>query len=195
MKKLLVKSILAGMMIAIGTITYINASALVGAFMFSIGLLSIFQMNLHLFTGVVPYTTKVKEIPFVLTVLFGNILGACLMFAFPSSTAANVVQSKLQDPYWLMFVSSMLCNILIFIAVEANKKNNIVTVIFSVASFIICGFNHSIANVCFVMSARMFSWDVLVFILISLLGNAIGGICFRKLIGYENSKDRKKLCG
>lgn len=193
MKKVLVRSILAGIMIAIGAITYMNAPAPLGAFMFSIGLLSIFLLNLQLFTGLVPYTTKVKEVPFILTVLLGNMIGSCLMFAFPSDTAVDVVNTKLQDPYWLMFVSAMLCNVLIFIAVEANKKNNIITVIIAVASFIICGFNHSIANVCFVISARKFSWDVLVFILISVVGNAVGGICFRKLIEYANSKNREKL--
>jgi formate/nitrite transporter FocA (FNT family) len=120
MKKVLVKSILAGMMIAMGTITYMNASPIVGAFMFSIGLISIFQFNLYLFTGLVPYINIKRDIPFVLMVLLGNIVGGCLMLLFPSEVAVTLVENKLNDSHLNMFISAMLCNIFIYIAAEAN---------------------------------------------------------------------------
>ncbi len=193
MKRVLLKSILAGLMISIGTIAYLRTDPLFEAFLFSIGLLSIFEFEFYLFTGLVPYITKLKELPFILTVLCGNIVGCSLMFLFPSNHSKEIIQQKVSEEWWMILLSAMLCNILICVAVEAFKKQRIITVILSVATFVICGFNHSIANICFVVSARMFTWDTLVFILISLLGNAVGGICFRKLIEYENSKDRKKL--
>lgn len=195
MTKILVKSILAGLMISIGSIAYMNAPTYVGAFIFSIGLISIFQFNMYLFTGVVPYTNKAQEIPFLSLVLTGNIIGCCSMIAFPNELATTIVLSKMTAPHWEILISSILCNILIYVAVEANRKNNLATVILAVVTFIICGFNHSIANVCFVVSSRIFTYESILLIIISIIGNAIGGIVFRKLVEYAGSKNRKKLRG
>ena len=193
MKKILIKSILAGMMISIGAVTYMNAPPLIGAFMFSIGILTIFQLSLYLFTGLVPYMNKLREIPFTLTVLLGNVIGCCLMFLLPSQEASQILDNKLNDSYLVMFVSAMLCNVMIYIAVEAKKRKNTILIILAIASFILCGFNHSIANVCFVISSRVFTLDAAILVLISVVGNAVGGMLFRKLVEYANSKDREKL--
>ena len=181
------------MMISIGAVTYMNAPPLIGAFMFSIGILTIFQLSLYLFTGLVPYMNKLREIPFTLTVLLGNVIGCCLMFLLPSQEASQILDNKLNDSYLVMFVSAMLCNVMIYIAVEAKKRKNTILIILAIASFILCGFNHSIANVCFVISSRVFTLDAAILVLISVVGNAVGGMLFRKLVEYANSKDREKL--
>ena len=164
-----------------------------GEFMFSIGILSILELKLLLFTGVVPYVNKIKEIPYLLTVLFGNILGCLTMVMFPSEVALQIVQNKLSDSFVTILVSSMLCNVLIYCAVESYKNKNILTVILSIATFIICGFNHSIANVCFVISSRIFTLQTFFLIILSVIGNSFGGIIFRRMSTYEGSKDRKTL--
>ena len=195
MNRIFIKSVLGGLMIAIGYVVYIEVTHILGAFMFSIGLISIFQLGLCLYTGVISYTDKVAEIPFVVTVLVGNIVGCCLMFLFPYSESVEIVKEKLNDSHLQILLSSMLCNVLIFVAVEANKHKNNILVIMSVATFILAGFNHSIANVCMVISSRLFNFDTLALIVISIIGNTIGGIVTRKLVRYANSKDRVQLCG
>ena len=43
-------------------------------------------------------------------------------------------------------------------------------------SFILCGFEHSIADMFYFAAARAFSFEYALFILIVVLGNAIGGM-------------------
>ena len=69
MKRVILSSILAGIMVAIGTIVYLNSQSLLGAFLFAIGLLTILYCKLYLFTGKVPYITNYKELPYILMVL------------------------------------------------------------------------------------------------------------------------------
>ena len=195
MIKFFTKAVLAGIMIAVGSLTYINASTYVGAFMFSIGLLSIFHFNLSLFTGVIPYVDSMKQLLYSFVILLGNVTGCLVMIFFPSDVSKMIVENKLNHSYLYIILVSMMCNVLIYMAVEANKKHNIVLVVMSVMAFILCGFNHSIANVCFVLSARIFSVQSLMLILLSIVGNMIGGIMFRKVVVYASGKDREKLCG
>lgn len=176
MIKILISSILSGVMISIGTIAYLNTTPIIGAFVFAIGLLSILYLKTNLFTGKVPYMKNYKELPYIITILLGNLMGCCTMFAFPHENALNIVQSKLDTHPVILFIEAILCNILIYIAVEVNKLNDKITLILAIAAFIIAGFEHSIANACFIISARIFNIDVLINILIVICGNAFGGI-------------------
>ncbi len=180
--RILISSILAGIMISGATISYINAPTLIsGAFIFSIGLLTILQFKLKLYTGVVSYAASLKDLMSLGIVVSGNVIGCCLMFLFPSEVAIDIVQQKLLTPYVILFVEAILCNILIYVAVEAYKNNHLIVVVFAVAAFIFAGFEHSIANICFFISARMFTLDVLINIIVVMLGNALGGILFHRL--------------
>lgn len=180
--RILISSILAGIMISGATISYINAPTLIsGAFIFSIGLLTILQFKLNLYTGVVSYVASWKDFVSLIIIVLGNIVGCCLMFLFPSDVAIDIVQQKLAASHITLFVEAMLCNILIYVAVEAYKNNHIIVVIFAVASFIFAGFEHSIANICFFISARIITFDTLVNITVVIFGNALGGILFHRL--------------
>ena len=181
MIKTLVSSILSGIMISIGTIAYLNTTPIVGSFIFAIGLLSILYLKINLFTGKVPYMKNYKELPSIITVLIGNLIGCCTMFSFPCENALNIVQNKLDTQPIILFIEAMLCNILIYIAVEVNKSNDKITLIFAIATFIIAGFEHSIANACFIISARIFNIDVLINMLIVICGNAVGGILIHRV--------------
>ena len=61
MKRVMLSSILAGIMVAIGTIVYLNSQSMLGAFLFAIGLLTILHFKLDLFTGKVPYIKNGKD--------------------------------------------------------------------------------------------------------------------------------------
>ena len=184
--RILISSILAGVMISISSIAYLNSTPVIGSIIFAIGLLSVLHFKFDLFTGKVPYTKSCKELPYLLTVLLGNIIGCCVMLAFPTTNAIQLVTSALDDYPLLVFLKAMLCNILIYVGVEAYNKSDIVTVVLAVSAFIIAGFDHSIARICFIISARMFSYDVVKYIIVVILGNSLGGILFHRL--------REKTC-
>lgn len=190
-----IKSVLAGVMIAVGTIAYVNCPPLLGALIFSVGLLAILQLKLSLYTGLVPYAEKWSSIPFLLTVLFGNLVGCCTMFAYPSDVAQQVVEAKMLETPLHTFIDACLCGILIYVAVEAFKEGRLLVVIAAVFGFIVCGFEHSIANACFFISARRFDLTTPGYLLCVILGNAVGAILFRKgtELRYADSKDRKRL--
>lgn len=190
-----IKSILAGVMIAVGTIAYVNCPPLLGALIFSVGLLAILQLKLSLYTGLVPYAERWTSIPFLLTVLAGNLVGCCTMFAYPSSVAQQAVAAKMSETLLHTFIDACLCGILIYVAVEAFKNERILIVIASVFGFIVCGFEHSIANACFLISARRFDAMAMGYLLCTVLGNAVGAVLFRRgtELKYANSKDRKRL--
>ena len=184
--RILISSMLAGTMISISSIAYLNSTPVIGSILFAIGLLSILHFKLDLFTGKVPYTKSCKELPYLLTVLLGNIIGGCVMVAFPTNNAIQAVTSALDVYPLLVFIKAMLCNILIYVGVEAYNKSDIVTVVLAVSAFILAGFDHSIARICFIISARMFNYDVVKYIIVVILGNSLGGILFHRL--------REKTC-
>ncbi len=63
-------------MIAIASYIYLSVGGIVGAIMFSIGLLTILNMQFKLFTGSVGYIKSKNDIKDNLIILSGNIIGA-----------------------------------------------------------------------------------------------------------------------
>ena len=103
------------------------------------------------------------------------------MVAFPHPLAIQYLELQLTVHPLVVLIKSMLCNILIYIAVEVYKHHDIITVILSVATFIIAGLDHSIARICLIIAARIFNLDVLLYIMIVIIGNALGGILFHRI--------------
>lgn len=186
MKRVLESAILAGVIIAISTLGYLHNPTIVGAVLFSVGLLAILDCKLDLFTGKVPYMKSYKELPYILTVLVGNIIGCSILFLYPMDIAKEQLSIALSKDVITIILSSILCNILIYIAVEGYKKSDFAVVVLAVALFVMCGFNHSIARVCLVIAARTFNFQVLGYLLIVVVSNAFGGIVFHRL--------REKTC-
>ena len=78
-----------------------------------------------------------------------------------------------------VIADGILCGILIFVCVDIyKKKNTMLGVLFCVPVFILCGFEHSIADMFYVINARTFTWDAAAFLGLVVLGNAIGGLLF-----------------
>lgn len=62
-------------MIAIASYIYLSVGGIVGAIMFSIGLLTILNMGFKLFTGSVGYIKSKDDIRDNIIILIGNIIG------------------------------------------------------------------------------------------------------------------------
>lgn len=179
--RILISSILAGVMIAISTLGYLQNPSIVGAVLFSVGLLSILDCKFDLFTGKVPYIKSYKELPYMLTVLTGNIIGCLILLGCPAQIAKEQLALALNHSALHIIVTSMLCNILIYVGVEGYKKGNIALVILAVTMFVTCGFNHCIARICLVIAARTFNLKIFCYLLIVIISNALGGILFHRL--------------
>ena len=72
---------------------------------------------------------------------------------------------------------AIFCGLLIFICVDIfKKKNTLVGIFFCIPVFILCGFEHSIADMFYLFNARVFSWEAVLFIAVVAVGNAVGGL-------------------
>ena len=188
----LIKSIFAGIMIGIAGTVYLRVdNNLFGAFLFSIGLLVICMYGMNLFTGKIGYIliNKFNYIYELLITIVGNFIGTFLVarlvlltrFKNISDKAVDLVNLKLNDNLLSIFILSMLCGILMYIAVNNYKKiNNEIgkysCIFMCVMVFILSGFEHSIANMYYISVANLLSLKSLLYILIMILGNSVGSI-------------------
>lgn len=188
----LIKSIFAGIMIGIAGTVYLRVNNnLFGSFLFSIGLLVICMYGMNLFTGKVGYVliNKFNYIYELLITIVGNFIGTFLVarlvlltrFKSVSDKAIDLVNLKLNDNLLSIFILSILCGILMYIAVNNYKKiNNEIgkysCIFMCVMVFILSGFEHSIANMYYISVVNMINLKSLLYILIMLLGNSVGSI-------------------
>lgn len=174
------KSTIAGIMIGLGGLAYkLSPNPIVGAFLFSFGLLIICYYQLNLFTGKIGYLfsytnrDKVKLLP----MLFENICGIAILATFvmvPKAPKIEYIQSTTP------FISGLFCGVCVFIAVDLYKKNkNILGILIGVPLFIIAGFRHVIAEIFY----QFLICDIApVYIFKVLLGNSIGAIITNEVL-------------
>ena len=156
------KSAAAGMMICIGAAIFLaNENKIVGAFMFSIGLFTICFFGMNLFTGKIGYVIDNKNNPNCAVIWLGNLVGGVvsallIRFAKPQffETAHAMMEKKFSQHPLQTMVLSFFCGVLMYVAVENHRsnKNNaakIVGIFLAVPTFILAGFEHSIADMCY----------------------------------------------
>lgn len=191
-------AVLAGVCIGIGGAVNLSVeNTVVGAFLFSIGLIMICVNGFNLFTGKVGYLPDQKPsyLLFLLTVWLGNLAGTALVgYALRltrvgiSGEGARVyamVQTKLDDHPLSVFILAFFCGILMYLAVNGYRRiehhvGKYIALILPVAVFILCGFEHCVANMFYFSVANAWgdpkAWG---WIGIMTLGNACGSVVFR----------------
>ena len=190
MIKTILKSILAGVLIALAGVVYLSCTdKVVGSFLFSFGLCLVILLEANLYTGKVGYVNSKKDI-FDLAIMLGfNLLSAFLVGLIAKTgslhdSADAVVSAKLDvfyDTWWITLLKSIGCGICIYGSVEGYKKTkSFIPVILGVMCFILAGFNHVVADAFYIGAAR-FYWINLVYLLLVAVGNAIGSILIRLL--------------
>lgn len=192
----LISGIMAGVCIGIGGFAYIAATAvgerLLGSFFFSLGLLLILYFGFYLYTGKIGYVFENKKDFFIdlLTMLFGNLIGAGLagygirltkVYNTYKETIMSVANGKLGDSWLSILILAILCGILVFAAVDVYKKDfhpvvKVINVIFCIGIFVVCGFEHVVADMFFFSLANVWSWHALFYVFLMAVGNSIGAI-------------------
>ena len=185
MIKTILKSILAGVLIALAGVVYLSCTdKVVGSFLFSFGLCLVIILEANLYTGKVGYVKSVDDLSEVLFMLILNLVSAYLVGLLSGmgpmhDSAAAIVTTKLETEWWITLLKSIGCGICIYGAVEGYKKTkSFIPVILGVMCFILAGFNHVVADAFYIGAARFGS---LQYLLLVAIGNAIGSILIRLL--------------
>lgn len=194
------KSIIGGFLIGFGGTVYLNMdNKIVAAFLFGLGLFTIINFELNLYTGKIGYLSKENWKEILLT-LIGNFIGTNL-FAFLvlqtrlagklKEAVAPAVELKLSDNLLSTFILAIFCGILMSIAVGTFKKvPNILgtlAVFLCVAVFILAGFEHCVANM-FFFALSSSPADYLLTLLVAIAGNSLGGIAFYRLTKIKEAE-------
>ena len=192
--------ILAGLMVTIGCGVFLACeNKIVGAILFSIALLSICFKGFNLFTGKIGLIVNDHSKSAVSTLLIGLlgnlvgtfIFGTALTYAIPSTyaTAEILCTGKLiNQELWQTLIRAIFCGILMYLAVITYRENKtVVGILFCIPVFILSGYEHSIADMAYFAISRIVSLDAFIFLIVVIVGNAIGGVLIPalKLIGKE----------
>lgn len=176
------RSILAGVLIAIGGIGFLSCTdKAIGAFLFSCGLISVIVFQSSLYTGKVGYFAKWSDFPRLLLMCIKNMIGAAAvgLMAQPlvGEAAKAVAEKKLSAALPTVFIKSVLCGFMIYIAVELYKKTkSLFAVVLPIMLFILAGFEHCIANAFYFAAAGRLDGKVLLFLAVGIIGNGVGSV-------------------
>lgn len=172
------KSIGAAVLIALGDFALLKLGDPIGPIIFTFGLLGVCYMGQNLFTGKCGFlfADKIKFWDLMI-ILVVNLVAGYLMGVLFSFLDTEVVQNAISKVAnwsfsWSFFIKSILCGVIMYIAVYMYRKGTPLGIIFGVPLFIFCGFQHCIANVITMGVAKSFSWSIL----IAVLGNFVGSL-------------------
>ncbi len=191
--EILIKSILAGIMIGIGGTIYLSLdNKIVGSILFAIGLFIIVVYSFNLYTGKIGYLINnfnkkyIRELiitlkgNFIGTLFVGFILKYTRIYTMISEKAKTLADIKLNDTLISILILSFFCGILMYLAVNTYKEvkdtGKYLAVFLGVIVFILCGFEHCIANMYYFSVSSTWSLNTLLYLLVMILGNSLGGI-------------------
>ncbi len=210
--KLIVQGILAGIYISLGAIAYFKVAAatadpglgaFLGAFVFPFGLIAIIQMHAELFTSdclvmtaIYARRTKLyKILRILMIILITNTIGTIFIAVitnasgiFNEQAMAMVIEksiAKVNMPFGKLFVSAVLCNIVVStgVCMAYSCKEEIAKIVvlwLMVIVFVLTGTEHVVANAYYLFTAYFAGADItlggMIYNLsVSAIGNFIGG--------------------
>ena len=190
-------SIVAGMMIAIGGTIYLTLSGLEGALLFSMGLLTILCLKLELFTGKAGLlATREITLGKLFEIWLGNFLGswifAFLLIMTPKGVdlamrASEIVAIRVANGFFVNLIYGIMCGMLMFMAVKTWQftNGNPFYAMMPVGIFIVCGFNHCVADMFYLHMGCLHFSDYLVLIP-TTIGNLAGTNIIPWAINYSS---------
>lgn len=186
-----IKAILGGIAISLGGTIYLTLeNHIAGAFLFSIGLFTIYTFGFNLYTGKVCYIVN-EELHFFKTILIvylGNVVGTVgIGYLFRQTKlaklidhTAKMVDLKLSDTLFSTFIMAIMCGMLMSIAVIGFQtvKDSVgkhIALILPIMVFILSGYEHSIADMFYFSMADVWNAKAILYIVVISLGNMVGG--------------------
>ena len=170
--------------------------SLVGAVLFSLGLMAVVGYKLKLYTGTAGFINK-NEIGQLFLILLGNIIG-CLCLALLSRVSPMDIQAAAQKVLELRLKTGALrcgllgipCGLLMTTAVTFARKGNLLPLLFAVPLFIVCGFTHCVADAFYycavpVAFLKAHALQILGVYVCIVLGNLIGCNLYRIVLAKD----------
>ena len=193
MKELINKSIGAAILISLGNYALLKLGNPIGPVIFALGLLGVCYMGQNLFTGkcgfLIEDKIKFRDLMIILLVnlVAGYLCGLVYSFADKEIVTNAVSKVATWDVSVSFFIRSVLCGVIMYIAVFLYRKGTSLGIIYGIPLFIFCGFQHCIANIITLGVARTFHWSII----LAILGNFAGSLLmwyFSKDIKIEKKK-------
>lgn len=200
------QALLAGMLIGFGDIIYVvAANHILGSFLFSLGLLSILIKGYPLYTGRIGFIEQWRDlwkpVGGMLPMVLMNFVGIGLVCALANASRLDLsavdamVQTKVHQSWFSALFLSWGCGAMMYLAVNGWRRyENPLLVIMPIMFFILCGFEHCIANFGYFwmwiagdgfshMAERVVELPLgfCVNLLVMIVGNALGSLTLSKI--------------
>lgn len=174
--------ILAGICIGLGGTAFLKVGGIVGAVLFTFGLLTVVHYRLGLYTGTAGFINvkDYREWIGMVIIIIGNILGCGLVAGIASialpdvyPVAESILQKRIENGWLNDGLLAICCGFIMTTAVEFGRNDKFLPLLFGVPLFIMCGFTHSIADA-FYLLCNPFS---------NTLNNEVGQIYLSEIVG------------
>ena len=192
------ESILAGILISIGGLAFLKVGGIIGAILFTFGLISIISYKYKLYTGTAGYIGPKYDIKRnfkfieVFVILLLNIVG-CFIVGYLVNLVNNdiydslntLVEGRLAKNWYQVLILAIGCGYIMTTVVEHAKfNNNWKPLIYGIPLFIMCGMYHSIADAFYfstyiINHNFVFDNNLFLVYLYEVIGNFIGCNIYR----------------
>lgn len=184
-----IKSLAAAIVISIAGYCYLlNEDRWLGAILFSFGLIYVCKYKMNLFTGMAGYITTTKVPSFaistIVNLITAFIIGKALSYN-PDAVdrASSLLSTKIGSSTLSILISSVMCGVLIFLSVDYYKRfSSIIGIIFAIPIFVLCGFDHAVADAFYIGIVGGINKTGVLFLLTVVVGNIIGSTLMRVLL-------------
>lgn len=173
MKQIFRSSILSGIAVGIAGWGYLAKNDIVGAVLFSFGLLTVVNYKLKLYTGTAGFVELryedgssrwLKAIGELLFILAGNIVGCMFVAMFTrfspisaslGATAQGILASRLAIGPLYAGLLAIGCGFIMTTVVTFAREGKPLALLFGVPLFINCGFPHCLADAFYYMAVPL----------------------------------------
>lgn len=165
-----------------------------GSMLFAFALLGVVNYKLRLYTGSAGFIKK-TEIPLLLFILLGNIVGCGLVALMArlspmplQETAQGLLAARLNVGPLYGGILAIGCGFIMTTAVTFARKGNNLPLLIGVPLFILCGFPHCVADAFYYLAVPLAYWQenlgsILLFYAAIVLGNFVGCNFYRWIMG------------
>lgn len=191
-ERILLNAVMAGLFIGLAGLIYLSVeNKVIGAVLFSFGLLMVVSKGYFLYTGKVGYLIPYEKgyVWLLVKTFMGNVIGiglVGLIYQFSGKSdvidqAALLSLTKLESTWYQTLILAIFCGMLMYVAVQGYKVMKldlmkVLVVIFAVTIFILSKFEHSVANLLYFFIGGTWSIKAIFYILLWVLGNGIGAV-------------------
>ncbi len=191
MRKTIIDSILAGICISIGGVAFLKVGDIIGAILFSFGLITVVCYKMKLYTGVSGFVETKKDWIELPVIIIGNIVGCAFVAAAIKSAAPelidkaqSIVEARIEKGFWNVTLLAVFCGFIMTTVVNFARQKIWLPLLFGIPLFIMCGFVHSIADAFYynlALTPTEWTGQAIIIYLASIIGNFIGCNLYRTM--------------